>query len=67
MFLLCLKKDQSRAKSLTPKIEDLKDWLKCVGGSNHILSDHQLMFNTNFNVIYFNTIVFEQLYTFLLY
>jgi hypothetical protein len=32
------------------KIEDLKDWIKCVDGSDQILSDHQLMFKTNFNV-----------------
>lgn len=42
--------DQPRIKSHTPKIEDLKDWIKCVGGSDQILSDHQLMFKTNFNV-----------------
>lgn len=32
------------------KVEDIRDWLKYTGGSNQILSDHKLMFKTNFNV-----------------
>lgn len=42
--------DQPQIKSHTLRIEDLKDWIKCVGGPDQILSDHQLMFKTNFNV-----------------
>lgn len=42
--------DQLNIKSPTLKIEDLKDWTKCLEGPNQILSDHKLMFKTNFNV-----------------
>ncbi|VVC32081.1 Dynein heavy chain, domain-2,Dynein heavy chain domain,Dynein heavy chain, domain-1,Dynein heavy chain, P- [Cinara cedri] len=50
-ILACIKINDDLRKSQinTPKIEDLKDWNKCVGRSNKILLDHQLMFKINFN------------------
>lgn len=51
IFLEFQYSDQSaHIESNAIKIEDLKDWLKCTGGPNQILSDRQLMFKTNFNV-----------------
>jgi len=49
-FFLHFNLDQCHTESNLPKIEDLKDWLKCSRKSNEILSDSKLMFKTNFNV-----------------
>lgn len=50
IFFFDIKIDHSQVKNHTAKIEDFKDWLKCIGGSDEILLDHKLMFKTNFNV-----------------
>lgn len=58
MFKLHWKAIQTYNKIHTPKIEDFKDWLKCIGGSNKILSDHQLMFKANFDVMSIFIVIF---------